>query len=636
MTPIGGVPTGLPGRDRDRLRASKTSAPARCPIHILCSAIIIASACGALLLLIWDLDRGLDLTDESTLLYFYRHPDAFLERIYQHHFRLVSALIPSSWDHVLAYRWIKLLSLLAATAMFAVVCAQWIARRLGPLADYSLDPLTLFFFLSIGTLLSYCHGSQTLSYNDLVTIALLAVATAGFALDPAAQGAVSHRKRFLVSCAVGCILLMTFFVKWPSAILLLCYYLLFAGVVASERRPRALLASFLGTICGTLLAAFVMTDLGIGGVFSFAHLDTALSDPANLGPHRDIAALLAMYAQTSVSRLVALLRSPPALALVALPVIAVLARVYLQDGRTRRIVLWALVLIAAVMIASVRDLPSWEMRDVQWFDRFHVAELQVFAAALAWLAAWACLPVISPAMPRAALVVVLAATGLIAALPAVGAIGTNNPPLTQFIRHMAPLFAAMAMTAALLGAAARWPPLSFVAGAAIAAITTAQLAVVVLLHPYRLVGPAAEQTVKLTAPPHLAGLKVDAATYAFIGDLLAAASRAVGDTTGMPMLAMFDIPGVVYILDGIAIGFPWFPAGDDEVTCDRIQADPASRSGARLIALDRDELPPRIIECLKRAGIDLTSFVEVARIPLPYGGRPGRSLRLLVPRQPAP
>jgi hypothetical protein len=45
-----------------------TTPPQRC-IRIASSTIIISSACGALLLLNWSLDRGLNVTDESTLLY---------------------------------------------------------------------------------------------------------------------------------------------------------------------------------------------------------------------------------------------------------------------------------------------------------------------------------------------------------------------------------------------------------------------------------------------------------------------------------------------------------------------------------------------------------------------------------------
>lgn len=621
------------GIDRGPLRLPKNVLTYATLLRIVSSAIIISSACSALLLVIWNLDRGLDLTDESTLLYFYRHPDAFLDRIYQHHFRLVRALVPSSLDHVYYYRLFKLLLLVGFTGAFTAVLSRW-TRRLNLHPEYSLDPITLLFFLLTGSLLSYCHGSQTLSYNDLVTVSLLAVATAGFLLDLSPSRMNPDLWRFLISVLVGGILVMTFFVKWPSAVMLAIYYWLFSGLVSSGRWPRALLASFGGTICGAVVASFMTTDAGVGKVFSFTQLYEALSNPLNLGPHHDMSGLLAMYVENFVSRCVALLRSPMTLAALALPIGAMVASAYLHNGRTRLIVLGGFLLVGVVaLLAFASDLPHSGMRYLQWFHRYHVAELQVFALAVAWIGVWACLPVLTNILRRSDLVILIMAVALVATLPAVGSIGTNNALLTQFIRHMAPLFAALAIVTALLGVAARWQPFAPVMCAAIAGLTAAQLAFVVLLHPYRLAKPGTDQTIELTDPSHLAGLKVDAPTHTFIRNLLGEARRAVGDTAGIPMLAMFDIPGVLYILDGIAIGFPWFPVGWDQVTCYRIESDESSRGEPRLIVLDRDELPAPIVECLKGAGIDLTSYVEFSRVPIPYGETAKRSLRLLVPRR---
>jgi hypothetical protein len=143
----------------------------------------VVSAWGALALLIWNLDRGFDLTDESFLLYLYRHPDSFLDSLYFQHSRLIRALVPSSLDHIIYYRLIKFVALIAFTGVFSVVFAAWVTRRFEFLATYSIRPIVLFHFLLIGSFLCYCHGSQTLSYNDLVTLCLLSVATACFSLD---------------------------------------------------------------------------------------------------------------------------------------------------------------------------------------------------------------------------------------------------------------------------------------------------------------------------------------------------------------------------------------------------------------------------------------------------------------------
>jgi len=97
------------------------------------------------------------------------------------------------------------------------------------------------------------------------------------------------------------------------------------------------------------------------------------------------------------------------------------------------------------------------------------------------------------------------------------------------------------------------------------------------------------------------------------------------------MLAMFDLAGVVYILDAVSVGYFWHYSGADvKVICTRLLKDPTvGRTG--LIALDRD-LPSGIVECLRRSGLTIASYVEVADLQLaPRGNGTGR-LRLMVPR----
>ena len=86
--------------------------------RMLSSAAIMVAAWGMLLLLVWNLDRGVDLTDEANLLYNYRHPDALLNLSYQQHFRIVRALVAPAFDNIYYYRLLKLIALIGLTAPF--------------------------------------------------------------------------------------------------------------------------------------------------------------------------------------------------------------------------------------------------------------------------------------------------------------------------------------------------------------------------------------------------------------------------------------------------------------------------------------------------------------------------------------
>ena len=595
------------------------------------SIAIVVAAWGALALLIWNLDRGFDLTDEATLLYFYRYPDDFLDRLYLQHFRLVSAITPSAFDHIISYRLIKLLALVGFTAPFTILLVKWLGRRFRFIVVFSVHPIVLFHFLLIGCSLAYCHGSQTLSYNDLVTFCLLAVAAACFGLDLAPPGVNAFAWRLIVSLPIGAIIALLIAIKWSSAPLLAAYYVVFAGLIGSDRSARALAASFGGALSGAAFTLFVTSDVGIGTMFSFVKLFGVLSGRDILETH-PVSELLKIYAGDALRRLVRLVQAPEAAVLV-LPVAAMVVSACSDGNRRWRLALQALVVAALLcLVVFIARLPEWALQHQRWFHRYNIADLPTFAFFIAWFGACCCIATVRNLVSRRESMILLAAALLLAGLPAAGSIGTNNPLLTQFIRHMAPLFAALAITAAFLGFAGRWRPFAPIVCAAVALLSAAQLAFVVLLYPYRLQQPGLSQTIELAAPRHMAGLKVDAPTSAFIHRLLEEAHRAVGNTTKIHILALFDMPGAIYILDGKSIGYPWHSASSSEkIVCDRIRSDPRSRTAPQLILLDRDAISASLAQCLREGAIDLARYEEVARIPS-FATPQGRPLRLLVPK----
>src|SRR5437660_3822644 len=99
----------------------------------------------------------------------------------------------------------------------------------------SIHPVVLFHFVLIGTFLAYCYGAQTLSYNDLVTLCLLAVAAACFTLDLVLFGVNTLVWRSIVSLPIGAMIALLVPIKWSSAPLLIAYHLLFVSLIASDR-----------------------------------------------------------------------------------------------------------------------------------------------------------------------------------------------------------------------------------------------------------------------------------------------------------------------------------------------------------------------------------------------------------------
>ena len=114
-------------------------------------------------------------------------------------FRFISAFVPSSLDHFLTYRLIKLAGFISLTAAFALVLSKWIECRFEFLSDYLPPPIPLVHFLTLGSFMAYCHGSQTLSYNDFITFCLLGVSIVPLSIDLAPPQWSRLSWNFLVS-----------------------------------------------------------------------------------------------------------------------------------------------------------------------------------------------------------------------------------------------------------------------------------------------------------------------------------------------------------------------------------------------------------------------------------------------------
>ena len=594
------------------------------------AGVIVACTWAAIGLLIWNLDRGFDLTDEAHLLYLYRHPDTFSPRLYWQYQSLINAVVPASLDHVLFYRLIKFLALLAATAAFAAVLARWIKYRFSFFSEYGLSPIAFIHFLVLASLFAFCHGAQTLSYNDVVTVLVLLAVSALIVADLTFIARRSLVSVFVLSFFAGALLVPLAFTKYPTAILLSLYCLVFLATLGTQHGRRFASYGVVGVFCGALSLALASTDFGTGTLFSFEKLLRAASDPVNAQDHGGVNQLLSFYLQTSIQRLSELIRSPAVAALVTLPIIAMVVRsqTAVSTGRVATRV-FAVALLCCFVAAAV-EMALAAAHNASWFHRYKLADLHSFLAVFALLGAVIALPAAAQDAGRKNVVAAIVASAVLGSLAVVCAVGTNNPLLTQFIRHMAFVFAALALLTALLGFAGRLPAFAPGVCAAVAILTTAQLYVTMLLYPYRLAHPASHQNMELESPPFLKRLKVDPPTYAFINKLVADVRLALGGTRNLPMLAMYDIPGVVYLLDGVAVGSTWFLAGPHmvETTCRQVAADPLSGQRLRLIALDRG-IPSEVIACLRSRGIDLNSYREFAHIDLPGESNANRTLRLL-------
>jgi hypothetical protein len=138
----------------------------------------------------------------------------------------------------------------------------------------------------------------------------------------------------------------------------------------------------------------------------------------------------------------------------------------------------------------------------------------------------------------------------LAVLPVAIALGTSNPLQIQILGALAPWGALIALLG-LGRARTAWA----------AAVATAAFGFVVLMQvigngadPYR-IAPLPRQTESITLPS-LGTIKVDPATAAMARDL-GAAARKCRIAAGAPFLDFYNVPGAALLIDAVPVDSPW-------------------------------------------------------------------------------
>ena len=136
-------------------------------------------------------------------------------------------------------------------------------------------------------------------------------------------------------------------------------------------------------------------------------------------------------------------------------------------------------------------------------------------------------------------------------------------------------------------------------------------------HPQGLVENRLQQTELVDfVQPHARGLKVDPPTAKFLEQL----NTLVYQTDfqpGDPIIALDNMPGLVYLLGGVSPGAPWYFSNSDQRTCNNILY--SSFEPSKAILLINSDLSPKLLGCLKTVGINFPEdYQKVGEVYNPW------------------
>lgn len=520
--------------------------------------VLTATLVAAAAVMIWGSDRGFDFSDEGVYFLAYRHPDQFVEP-YTYYPRFGAAVFAALGYSISAVRVVTFAGLVLATLVF-----WW--GFLSFLRSTGLNPFRTPLRRTNGLLLTllsvlpaFCWPPPSLSYNSMAGMALLVAAGCLLrALVPArTPGQVLRSLLALFGFGVGVMFLLM--VKGSAAIALaasgVVLVLLLTPVPFVQRLwllgALALATLLAGAVFFVTVKEFAATLVFLGDAWRGLLLEGAAGGLVE----RHAREFLELLRRTAVSY-----NFPLALAAAAL-VFALVARGrYDLRDRWSRI---ALVAFLAIFAASGFGKNGF-LAGIS-----HRNGTMLFYSALAFsLFLLGAASHILRDLPRGTVRVSDHAgytvfVAWLALLPFCGAVGTTHRVYVNTLLHLAPLFALYALLAADMDRRMRAQTATLGVSCLLCVFAFSQFVHGYVKEPYRLPEPLAAQRLptELGEPPTT--LKLDARSSAFVRRLREVLHGA-GFQPGGDIVALFDMPGVVFAAGGVSPGRIWYFGGYEQ------------------------------------------------------------------------
>ncbi|MBH8557634.1 hypothetical protein [Hymenobacter negativus] len=518
-------------------------------------------ALAVLAVMVWALPRGFDITDEGFYLLNFRYPAEYEASFSTFHL-IVARMLGLANASVFTTRAVGLGAAVFGAVVFGLSLAAWLrATTTTGARRWASQPGLAVCFVLLGSLLVFSIFPRAISYNGITSLSLLLSAAA--VLSALRRGPLAATWQLL---GIGFVLGIDVFVKASSAALL------FGGAVVVlawywrsfgwQVLLRTAVLLGLGLALGLGLYFVVVEPLGLWHR-NFVQEMTALQSQGRYG----MADLLPKYI-SSAFRTLLFLVFPLG------PVVAVL--VGLAWWWPRRVpAAWHRLAVLAIGGGMGTFLLMEALRR-RWYSNAISNGLETLPLLLALVVITALVMAALAVQPKSRETPATSGPAALAqqwpvglwllSLPLLAAAGTINDLRLNLLVDMAPWFGLLLILVsqvrlALLPA---WVPAAMLLVPA--SYAAEQTIWGVLWTPYNLAATMAAQTEPLHAAGVTGPLQVDPATSAFITQLeklLAAGGFRPGD----PLLAFYDLPGVVYLCGGVSPGAAWYFPGRDARNC---------------------------------------------------------------------
>jgi hypothetical protein len=577
--------------------------------------VLVVISAAILALVVWGLNKGFDIKDESYYLLGYQAGQEKFFDVSAFHLLVISRLF-GFLNNVIAYRVLSVLVTLLAAAAFSLGFVRMLATLFHP-ARRLMNPWIVGVGFTGASFFWAAGLTLTFSYNVLINATMLAVSGVLLFLIPQAGTPRAGRRVVGWGMLIGLILGVSVLVKPPSTLLIALCALALLLVCWLPRHARLALIWVASVAAGGLVGlAGALFGLGIWGDFykSFTIGQLLSNNHVSLDLIKnslvELLPMLQLVYQYSwilviiffVGLFSACANLSPRVKQVSIAALVGWLVVYLVSGTSfesefisgnlARMPLVGFFLLALCILLEVIGL-NRVLRSPQAGAVEPVEGRPVF--------------------------VQKAAFGLyLLILPFATAFGTNNPQLWQVWMHITPWCALAVLFLQEIEQVPYFRHTAWLVFLLLVVWLGARWSNIYLKYPYRLVQNRMQQTETFPIDiPSLRGLKVDPPTQKFFSELKIVADRSHLQN-GDELIQSVQSPGLVLALGGFSPGTPWLYATASQGCTPVIYSQLDPRRASFILSTD---LPPDFIACLKQQGMDFPSdYVETGQVQDPYIG----------------
>lgn len=562
------------------------------PIHLTQLCIVVLAGL-ILALLVWSLPRGFDITDESFYLLNYRYPVEYESSFTDFHL-VITRVFGLADASILAYRVAALFGAVLGAVAFGLTLSLWLQKAIPQGRHCWISrPVLVVSYVLLGELLAMSIMPRTVSYNGLNTLLLLLAASA--TLNALRYGLAGIGWLVPAGAAIG----LDMFVKVSTAgLLLVSLFILFGwcwrrGGISTLVRAITLLALGLGI--GVALY-FLRAQQPAVWWHNFSQEMTMLR-----GQGYGTSDLFLKYLGSARETLY-ILAWPLG------PVLLILTGVAWWWPRRGAPARWHGPFTLVLVCSTGFWLASQAVQRL-WYSTAYLNQQQTlplllfFVIITGLVVATEAVPpysVTSPSVPEKMSAQWLPVAIWLLALPLLAAAGTYNDLRLNLVMDAAPWFG-LSLMLLVLPRPSRLPAwVLFLLMLLLPGFAAEQVVWGVMRVPYCLTGPMTNQNETIHAAGLRGILRLDPNSVAFIAQLEKTLIQA-GFRPGDPLLAFYDMPGLVYLCGGVSPGAPWYFGGIDARNCHAL--DITRQPLHRACILLNEPLGFEMQRCLREHGL---------------------------------